>query len=146
MNPDDLERLIGAELKRLPAPRAPRTLLPRVLATTAGDHQLGSPAPARRWAPSPPAWQSALVILVAAAACAVVLASSRLSSWTGATGALATLLAGLDLTSALVRVSWRVLLAPLAFSVMAAAVILSLGCAALWSALNRFALGGASES
>ena len=32
MHPVDLETLVGGELRRLPMPRAPQTLLPRVLA------------------------------------------------------------------------------------------------------------------
>src|SRR5947207_14153079 len=46
MNPIDLEQLVDAELKRLPTPRAPRTLLPRVLAATASEPR---PQPSRGW-------------------------------------------------------------------------------------------------
>ena len=55
MNPIDLEQLVDTELKRLPAPRAPRTLLPRVLA--ASEAQQRHAKPARGWALWPRVWQ-----------------------------------------------------------------------------------------
>ena len=69
-------------------------------------------------------------------------------SWPGGglPGRLTDVLETLGQVSALVRVSWRLLLEPVAFVVMAAALTLSLGCAALWSVLERVALGGGSES
>src|SRR3954468_2173230 len=63
MNPIDLEQLVGAELKRLGTPRAPRTLLPRVLAATAAQQHA---KPARGWAFWPRAWQFAGGIAAAA--------------------------------------------------------------------------------
>jgi hypothetical protein len=143
MNPDDLERLIDGELKRLPAARAPRTLLPRVLSATVQRR----PAPwyARPWLTWPAAWRAASLVAVAGGAAATMLARSWLPASAEGPGPLATLLDTLDTASAVVRVSWRVLLEPLAFSVVAATLVLSLACAALWSVLNRFALGGVSE-
>ena len=41
MDPAELERLVDRALGQLPAPRAPRTLLPRVMAAV--------PTPARPW-------------------------------------------------------------------------------------------------
>jgi hypothetical protein len=144
MNADDLERLIAAELRRLPAPPAPRTLLPRVLAATVARRR--SPWHDRRQSSSRPAWRVASVVGAPGVAVVSMLAWFWLRGLEGEPAALAALLGNLDRASALVRVSWRVLLQPLAFSVMAAAVVLSLGCAALWSVLNRFALGEVPES
>lgn len=146
MNPDDLERLIDGELKSLPAPRAPRTLLPRVMAATVGRR----PAPwyARPWVSWPVAWQvasaAAAVLLVAGGA---LYLAPLASGWTrgGEPGRLASLLDTLSSASALVRVSWRLIIEPVAFTMGVAALILSLGCAAFW-ALLEVALGGASES
>ena len=146
MNPDDLERLIDGELKALPAPRAPRTLLPRVLAATAARRPV--PWYARPWVAWPRAWQvasaSAAVLLLAGGAFYL---APLVSGWTtgGEPGRLASLLDTLSSASALVRVSWRLIIEPVAFTLVVAAVILSLGCAAFW-ALLEVALGGASES
>ncbi|RPJ64378.1 MAG: hypothetical protein EHM24_23050 [Acidobacteria bacterium] len=148
MNPADLERLIDEELKRLPAPRAPRTLLPGVLAATVHRRP---PSQARPWLSWPLAWQTGSVVAVGVVVTGIyMLAQQALSWWTGGgsglPGELTDLLSALSQASALVRVSWRLLLEPVAFSVIVAAVTLSLGCAALWSVLDRVALGGASES
>jgi hypothetical protein len=150
MHPDDLQRWLDAELKRLPAPRAPRTLLPRVLAATVAR----GPKP---WYERP--WLSwPMAARVASAAAAILLAAAAgfyvlplVGNWqAGAAGGaepgrVAAMLDTLGRASSLVRVSWRLLLEPVAFALMVAAVILSLGCAAFW-ALLEVALGGASES
>jgi hypothetical protein len=43
------------------------------------------------------------------------------------------------------RVLWQVLLEPAAFWLVALAISLSLACTAIWSALERGAMGGASR-
>jgi hypothetical protein len=62
---DDLERLVDERLSRLPVPRAPRTLLPRVMAAVA---RAGRPWYQRDWRAWPAVWQAlstaALVSLV----------------------------------------------------------------------------------
>jgi hypothetical protein len=148
MNPADLERLVDAELKRLPPPRAPRTLLPRVLAATA--RRPPSPWYARPWLSWPLVAQAASIAAAALLVLGVyVFALPVLFSNPGHranASDVTALLQALNDASALVRVSWRLLLEPVAFVVMVAALTLSLGCAALWSVLDRVALGGASES
>jgi len=148
MNPADLERLVHGELKRLPTPQAPRTLLPRVLAATV--QRRPSPWYARPWLTWPLASQAASVAAVGVVVTSVYLLALPALSWqpggVGLPAGLTALLETLSQASALVRVSWRLLLEPVAFAVMVAAVTLSLGCAALWSVLERVALGGASES
>ena len=57
MSPIDLEQLVDSELKRLPTPNAPRTLLPRVLAAVAVQEQHAKPA--RGWTMWPRGWQFA---------------------------------------------------------------------------------------
>ena len=152
MEPDDLQQLVDGELKRLPAPGAPPTLLPRVLASTIGR----TPAPwyARPWLAWPRAWQIAsatllvaigvgLSTLVAAVQRAPGPVASRVAAgvpgrirvWTGAFSQAATLM----------RVLWQVLLEPAAFWLLVVTVSLSLACAVLWSALERDAVGGASH-
>jgi hypothetical protein len=45
----------------------------------------------------------------------------------------------------LVRVFWQVLLQPVATYVSALAISFALACAVLWTAVERLALGGASQ-
>jgi hypothetical protein len=149
MNPIDLEQLVDAELKRLPTPRAPRTLLPRVLAATAAQpkHSQG----ARGWMVWPRAWQ-----LVGGIAAVVVLVGIwRLAALAGpfiaalmpdaGLGRAAALTRGADDAVTVVRVLWDVLLQPVATYVSILAVSLALACALLWSAVERLAPGGASQ-
>ncbi len=69
MPPGDLEDVVDRALKELPAPRAPRTLLPRVMAAIESGR--AEPAPARTprarpWVTWPLAWQVASVAVVIA--------------------------------------------------------------------------------
>ena len=69
MDPDELASLIDRELRDLPGPRAPRSLLPRVLEAVAEARR---PWYARAWRTWPRAWQAASVV-----ACALFLACCR---------------------------------------------------------------------
>src|SRR5688500_5834544 len=77
MDPADLERLVARELRALPAPRAPRTLLPRVLA--AADTSARRPWYSRAWMTWPAAWQavSVLVLIAGISGAALLLPSLR---------------------------------------------------------------------
>ena len=64
MHPGELSAFVHRELARLPSPRAPRTLLPRILAAVGRD---APPAQwyTRPWASWPPAWRGvAIAVLV----------------------------------------------------------------------------------
>ena len=61
MDFQDLERLVDRELKRLPAPRAPETLLPRVMLAV-GARRAEAPAP--DWMTWPLSWQVASLVAV----------------------------------------------------------------------------------
>ena len=76
MHPDDLEELIGRELGRLPRPRAPLTLVPRVMAAVRA--WAARPWYQRAWFTWPAAWQALTLALVVTAASGMVLAVSRL--------------------------------------------------------------------
>ena len=148
MNPIDLEQLVDGELKRLPTPQAPRTLLPRVLAATAAQPH---PQPARGWAGWPRAWQFAGGAVTAVMLLGVwkLLAFSRplldqLFPNAGSTGA-STLTRNADDVATVVRVLWEVLLQPVATYVSVLAVSFALACALLWTAVERLAPGGASQ-
>jgi len=149
MNPIDLERLVDAELKRLPAPRAPRTLLPRVLAAV--DAQQQHAKPARGWAFWPRAWQFAGGVVMAAVLVGiwrlVTLAEPFISELLPAVGLgrAAAITRGADDAATVVRVLWEVLLQPVATYVSILAISLALACALFWTAVERLAPGGASQ-
>jgi hypothetical protein len=152
MNADDLRQLIDRELKQLPAPRAPETLLPRVLRATVGRR----PAPwyARPWLAWPRGWQIAsAAALVAIGAGLSTFIAFVLQAPAGAAPAMAAnapgrvqqIFGAIEEAATLMRVLWQVLLEPAAFWLVVVAVSLSLACAAIWSALERTAAGGASQ-
>lgn len=129
MNPVDLRQLVERELKQLQTPRAPMTLLPRVLAATVERK------PARSYA-----WVWQIGALTALAVAVVVAAMYAPAAPRMAAGA-----RRVEEAATLVRVFWQVLLAPVAVYLFALAVTLALACAAIWTALEHFALGGASQ-
>jgi hypothetical protein len=82
MNPDDLEHLVEERLRRLPALRAPRTLLPRVMAAV----QLAAhPWYTRSWFTWPRVWQVAstlaLLVVVAGISIAGAAADQQAPGW-----------------------------------------------------------------
>src|SRR5215510_13938089 len=100
MLPADLERTVHRELQRLPLPRAPHTLLPRVLAAV--DAWARRPWYTRAWFTWPLAWQAASVALVAA----VVYGLWILPSAAPVPSSLVTTTSG-------ARIVWRTLIEPL---------------------------------
>jgi hypothetical protein len=149
MSPTDLEQLVDAELKRLPTPHAPRTLLPRVLAAAAAQQQHAKPA--RGWALWPRGWQLAGGVAAAAVLVGVwklaALAQplmAQLASIGGFDRA-ASFTRTADEAATVVRVLWEVLLQPVATYVSVLAITFALACALLWTAVERLAPGGASQ-
>jgi hypothetical protein len=147
MNPIDLENLVDAELKRLPTPAAPRTLLPRVLAATAAQPQR---QPSRGWAAWPRLWQFAgglvaAVVLVGAWRLAVIAQPFIRDMWPAGFGQATSVTRGAGDTATVVRVLWEVVLQPVATYVSVLTITFALACALLWSAMERMAPGGASQ-
>lgn len=149
MNQFDLQQLLDRELKRLPAPRAPRTLLPRVLAATVQGAPVRAPS---GWLAWPRSWQLASAALLLALAAGgwmlwpIVMAVDLAAQPLGNTSSrIATVVRSADEGAAIVRVLWQVVLAPVATYVSVLAIALTLACGVLWTALERFALGGASQ-
>jgi hypothetical protein len=148
MNLIDLEQLVDAELKRLPTPPAPGTLLPRVLAATAAQPHA---QPARGWL----AWSRGWQFAGGAVAAAVLLGIWKLVAFaqplvvsllpSAGFGRAAALTRGADDAATVVRVLWEVLLQPVATYVSVLAISFALACALLWSAVERLAPGGASQ-
>jgi hypothetical protein len=148
MNPIDLEQIVDAELKRLPTPRAPRSLLPRVLAATSAQPQAQA---ARGWTAWSRVWQfaggiGALVFIVGIWKVAVW-AQPFVGELLPAVGlGRATSVArGADEAATVARVLWEVMLQPVATYLSILVVSFALACALLWSAVERLAPGGASQ-
>lgn len=133
MDPVDLDERLDRELQALPRPRAPRTLLPRVLAATVerGPAVTG-------WFTWPLAWQAgsmaALAALVAGVWMVLTAPPAPVADMARTAGETATVM----------RALWEVLLQPVATYVAALGVSLAIACAAAW-ALFEVALGGASH-
>jgi hypothetical protein len=140
MNTPDLEPRVDRELRRLPAPRAPHTLLPRVMA--AAEAWAERPWYTRAWVTWPLAWQvvsiAALVAIVAGGAVLLPQARSAATSVTTAFAsdeAVAVTQQVADTTSS-ARILWRTLLEPLLTYVFGIVVLMVLACVAFGTALN----------
>lgn len=127
MSPDQLESLVTSRLSRLPAPRAPSTLLPRVLEEV--NELQRTPRRTRPWFTWPRTWQAAS--LAALAALAWLAGSSTEHLAPGEARALV----------GAVRVLWEVFLEPnAAYLAMAAGALgatSALSCAALSRLLSE---------
>ena len=136
MDPADLERLLDRELTGLPAPRAPHSLLPRVMEAVSADHP--RTVRASGWSTWSPAWQASsvgvLLLLVATIAWLYSAPPTPVVESTRTAGEVA----------AVMRVFWDVLLQPVATYIFVLGVSLALCCAAAWAAFE-LALGGASH-
>jgi hypothetical protein len=135
MNDDEtnLERLIHGKLKQLPPPRAPRTLMPRVLAEV--RRRAAQPWYQRAWFTWPRHWQ-----LLSATAAGLVwllpetgvgpVASGVTERVAGATEDM-----GVGLNTTLLL--WRTLVQPVVWYALAFAGLMVAACAAFGTALGR---------
>lgn len=153
MHPDELARLVDRELKRLASPRAPDTLLPRVMtAVQARPARTGAVGWWYRW-PIP--------VRVLSAAASVAVLAGLLWFWPAMQAQLAAALAGttaarfgvvLDVFRQAAAIStaldalWRTVLQPLSSVVLPLVLLMWAACAAFGAALGRVALGGATQS
>jgi hypothetical protein len=120
MSFDELERRVQKELRRLPSPLAPATLLPRVLAAV--DAWANRPWYARAWFTWPLGWQGVSVVFVALALYA---------TWTAPP-----MPASVVATGNAGGVIWRTLIQPLLGYVFGLVVLMGLACAVFGAALN----------
>jgi hypothetical protein len=150
MNPEDLERLADRELRRLPAPRAPQTLLPRVMAAV--EAWAGRPWYSRAWFTWPIGWQAVSVAAFALVVGGAVFFAPRVEA--AATNAIATVqvLAGgvveaapVETTAHSARILWRTLLEPLATYALVVVVLMVLACAVFGTALNHVVIERAEQ-
>jgi hypothetical protein len=153
MHPADLERRVGWELRRLPGPEAPDTLLPRVMAAVQAWAR--RPWYERAWFTWPVAWQvasAAAMLLVAAgvflalpqiqtvAASAVASVAARFASHVPELGP------RLDATALAARVLWHALVHPVLVVAFVIVAVMALACATVAVALNRAVFGRALHS
>jgi hypothetical protein len=147
MDPADLERLIDRELRALPAPRAPRTLLPRVMAAVEASRQ---PWYSRAWLTWPIGWQVASIALLlgvvagtASLLPALRSAASVLSFVDGVGGGVAETARDVEVATSAVRVLWRALVAPVVPYAFALVSLMCVACAVFGTALNHLVFGKA---
>lgn len=148
MDPADLERLIDRELRNLHAPRAPRSLVPRIMAAV--EDLAARPWYARAWLQWPLGWQlaSALVLIGVVAGAAAVLPQLR-SAVTTLTfiadmrGDVADSAREVETATTAVRVLWRTLLAPVVPWAFGLVTLMCAACAVFGTALNHLVFGRA---
>jgi hypothetical protein len=117
---DELEQHVHDELRRLPAPLAPHTLLPRILAAV--EAWANRPWYARAWFTWPLGWQAASIVL---------LALGIYATWN-----LPPLPAPVVATTNAGGVIWRTLIEPLLGYVVGLVVLMCVACAVFGAALN----------
>jgi hypothetical protein len=156
MHPVDLETLAGVvdrELRHLPLPRAPDTLLPRVLAAV--ERWSRRPWYARAWFTWPAGAQVASVIAVILLAAGSVMvipilrnaAESGTSMFApGMTNGVADAVRRTVATMNAARVLWRALIEPFVACVFVLVALMCLACAAFGTALTHVVVGKAAHS
>ena len=149
MEPVDLETLVHGRLKQLPVPRAPDTLLPRVL--KAVREWTDRPWYARAWLTWPAGWQvasiAAFALLVAGVAWVLpdvqAAASGAASRFAARAGELPQFAQRVEATTNAGRVLWRALVEPIAVRLFVGVLLMCVVCVAFGTVLNRVAFGRA---
>ena len=150
MDPADLERVVHAELRRLPQPRAPRTLELRVM--TAVKRRSG-PWYARAWHVSPLGWRLATsAASLALLAFIVVSFPSVMFNEVARTVAesepmigAAALRGNMETVAEAAWVIWRYLVQPLLPFVLVFSLLMCVAAAAFGLALSHVAFGRTSS-
>ena len=152
MHPDELARLVDAELKRLPAPKAPETLRLRVMAAVRAVPPVTVPVG------RPLGWS--VLSRVAAAAAAVSLVGGLWWFWPVVQGQVFALVSAAaegplfrlvdvwrqaEALSTAVDVIWRVIFQPVGWVLLPLVLLMWIACATFGAALSRVALGGATQ-
>ena len=149
MNPIDLETRIDRTLRRFPTPRAPHTLLPRVLAAVQEWSQ--RPWYSRAWFTWPIGGQivsAAALILVVVGAAFLTMSAQAAIDQTAArlwSGVMPVALRAEAMFNA-ARVVWYAVVEPLAVYAFAVVAVMLLACVAFGTALSHVALGRAVHS
>jgi hypothetical protein len=147
---DDLERLAHRALQRLPPPRAPHALLPRIMAAV--DTMPARPWYTRAWFTWPVAWQAVSIAVVALLVSGAVLIGPRVQAAASSVIAAVHLIAGgvsdaapVETTANSARILWRTLLEPLATYALVVVVLMLLACAVFGTALNHVVIERAEQ-
>jgi hypothetical protein len=152
MHPADLEKLVGEELQALPAPRAPLTLLPRVMAAV--QELARKPWYARAWFTWPLGWQvvtvAMLVVLTAGAGALLIGAEAAIGEtlWRFTGPPLANVAGSARHVVRAIEVAdvlFRTFVAPVLPYIFALVVLMCLACAAFGTLLNHVVVGRMSE-
>jgi hypothetical protein len=127
---ESLERRVHDELRRLPAPLAPDTLLPRVLAAV--DAWARKPWYTRAWFTWPLGWQIASIAVVLAFAAGVWMLPPAPPS--------------IIVTTSAGRVLWRTIVEPFLAYAFVLILLMGLACAAFGAALSYVFVERAEQS
>lgn len=153
MLPGDLEDVVDRALKQLPDPRAPRTLVPGVMAAIETERARTSSA--RPWLAWPLAWK------VASVAALIVLGVGIARLWPEAQTAVQqstpTVVADVvsfvadiankaSAAANVTRIVWHALVQPLVGYLLVLVLVMCAACATFGAALGRVALGGVSQT
>ena len=149
MDRDDLERHVHRDLVRLPMPRAPKTLRPRVMEAVA-PAVVGHP-----WFTWPWPMQVAAALAVAGVAAGLAwewpalvaaLSAAVPESVHTSAGYVASATDVATSVTRLLHLTWTGVVAPMAKLVLMLTMMLCTACAVCLAAFSRVALGGASQS
>lgn len=148
MTPDDLERLIDDRLRRLPVPRAPGTLVPRVM--QAVEEWSARPWYTRAWF----TWPLGLRVASLAAAAVLLVGSAVLvpGAYETVADRVARVVGGVmtspaaqrtEVAVTATRVVWRSLVAPIVPYALGLLILMYGACALAGTALSYLVLGKA---
>jgi hypothetical protein len=156
MEPRETEDIVHRALRALPPPRAPQTLLPRVMAAVADRPTLPLSGPASRpWFAWPVAWQAASIAALVLLSTGIIwvwpaawdlVATSSAGAWNVARPRVLNLVTSASAAATLGTIVWDVFLRPIVGYLMVWIVLMSVACTAFGAAIGRVALGGASQS
>jgi hypothetical protein len=153
VNSFELERFVDRHLRMLPAPSAPSTLLPRVLA--AARAWSTRPWYTREWFTWPLGWQLGSVLLLLLTFSGAIVALPMLSfvitdSMSSLVDAIAIDLprvwSGIQVSANLLRLLWRVVVQPVLPYAFVVVALMSAACGAVVAALNRIMFGKVLQS
>lgn len=152
MEHDELEHLIDRELRDLPAPRAPRSLLPRVMAAAAEARR---PWYARAWRTWPVSVRTASVVVSLATLAGLALSLPIVQAAIAAHAAPLVGRVTTDVWQVIARtmdaqraaeIVWRVVISPVASVALLPILAMLAASLACGAALGRLAFGGTPQS